>query len=99
MYDDEEFIQHGDQRQEITDPIIDNSAWTRAKVKVINRAKFINVACSSNGKSTRLMYNDDYIDDNQERKLTLKMLSLLLAIVLILNDMMKVFANVLMYEQ
>ncbi len=66
---------------------------------MINRAKFINVACSSNGKSTRLMYNDDYIDDNQERKLTLKMLSLLLAIVLFLNDMMKVFANVLMYEQ
>ncbi len=50
---------------------------------MINRAKFINVACSSNGKSTRLIYDDEDIDiqnderEKEQKKLTLKMLWLL----------------------
>ncbi len=55
VYIDHEVIQHGDQIQDITDPINDKSAWTRASVNVIKSAKFTNVACSSNGKSIRLI--------------------------------------------
>jgi hypothetical protein len=47
-------VQHGDQRQEITAPIIDKSACTSANVNVISNARLAKVAGSSNGISKRL---------------------------------------------
>lgn len=57
MYATDVYRQHGDQRNAITDPIRDKSAWTRARVNVIKSVKLINVAWLSNGKNICLEMN------------------------------------------
>lgn len=54
VYSVQLFEQHGDHKHEITEPIMDRSAWTKARVKVMSTAKFENVAISSFDIKSRL---------------------------------------------